>query len=217
LNNKQLLLISSKKSKAQKKLKRKDASFISFKKQIDKVNPVSQKIWDELKTILVSRELKKGEYIVKENQKYHQEIFVHEGIVRGFYRSDAGDEFNVVFYQDNEMVIPNVSRTKNERSNINLQALIPAIIFEIDQDAMKTLRFKYQELYVYGNQVQENELDRKTQREISLLVKNAEERYMTFRNMYPHLENKISQYHIASYLGITPVSLSRLRKNLAKK
>jgi len=68
----------------------------------------------------------------------------------------------------------------------------------------------------FGNVIVERELEYKTQKEI-LLTKNAEERYMTFREMYPGLEKFISQYHIASYLGITSVSLSRIRKNLATR
>jgi CRP-like cAMP-binding protein len=69
----------------------------------------------------------------------------------------------------------------------------------------------------YGNVIVERELEYKTQKEILLLTKNAEERYKTFREMYPGLENYISQYQIASYLGITPVSLSRIRKGLVAK
>ena len=189
---------------------------ISFKRSIENIVSISDETWDELKSILSVRNLEKDEFVVKENQLYNQEIFVHQGIIRGFYCSESGDEFNVTFYLDNEIVIPCVSRSKNGKSNINFQALTTATIFEIDQDAMKTLRLKHPQLYVYGNIIQEKELNRKTQREISLLVKSAEERYLMFRKTYPNLENKISQYHIASYLGITPVSLSRLRKNLVK-
>jgi len=68
----------------------------------------------------------------------------------------------------------------------------------------------------YGNIIVERELDYKTRREILLLTKSAEERYLEFRVMYPGLENYISQYHIASYLGITPVSLSRIRNSAVK-
>ena len=190
---------------------------LTFKEHIDKLSPISQQIWEELKTILFPRELKKNEFIVKENRPYYQELFIKQGIVRGFYCSDKGDEFNIVFYQNNEIVIPFQSRSIKGRSNINLQALTDAIIFEIDQDEFRNLRTKYKELYVYGSLVQEIELNRKTQHEIAFLVKNAEERYLMFRKNYPNLENRISQYHVASYLGITPVSLSRLRKNMTTK
>jgi len=189
----------------------------AYKKHIDKISPISQKIWDELKAILSIRELKKDEFIVKEYQQFNLEIFVYKGVIRGFYESDSGDEINVSFYQDNELVCPYFARVKSEKSIINLQAITPALIVETKQDTMKKLRHKYMELIKYSSLVVENELARKTQHEIFLLKKSAEERYMMFHKMYPHLENRISQYHIASYLGITPVSLSRLRKNLTKK
>jgi hypothetical protein len=194
-----------------------NGKLLTFKEHIDKLSPITQQIWEELKTIIYPRELKKEEYIVKENQKYNHEIFVHQGIVRGFYCSNKGDEFNVSFYQDKEIVCPWFARTKSGKSNINLQTIIPATIFEMDQNALKALRHKYLELFLYGSLVVEIELARKTQHEIFLLVKNAAERYRVFHKIYPHLENKISQFHIASFLGITPVSLSRLRKNIAKK
>jgi CRP-like cAMP-binding protein len=189
----------------------------AYKKHIDKIIPISQVIWDELKAILSTRELKKDEFIVKEHQPFNLEIFVHKGVIRGFYESSSGDEINVSFYQDNELVCPYFARAKNGKSIINLQAITPVLIIETEQHTMKTLRHKYLELLKYSSLVVENELARKTQHEIFLLKKSAEERYMMFQKMYPHLENRISQYHIASYLGITPVSLSRLRKSLAKK
>jgi CRP-like cAMP-binding protein len=191
--------------------------FLCYKEHIDKIIPISQEIWDDLKAILRTRELKKNEFIVKEHQKFNLEIFVHKGVIRGFYGSSSGDEINVSFYQDNELVCPYFARIMNGKSNINLQAITPTIIFEIEQDTMKAIRHKYLELIKYSSLVVENELERKTQHEILLLVKDAEERYRIFQTMFPHLEQRISQYHIASYLRITPVSLSRLRKNLSKK
>jgi hypothetical protein len=192
-------------------------SFLAYKDHIDKISPISQQIWEELNTILLSQNLKKDEYIVKEDQIYNKEIFVHQGIVRGFYCSETGDECNVVFYQDNKIVCPWFARTKEGRSNINLQAITQATIFEMDQNALKTLRHKNLELYLYSSLIVKYELEKKTQHEIFLLAKNAMERYRMFNKIYPHLENKISQYHIASFLRITPVSLSRLRKNLTKR
>jgi hypothetical protein len=118
--------------------------FLAYKDHIDKISPISQQIWEELKKILLPRNLKKDEYIVKGDQNFNKEIFVYQGIVRGFYCSETGDECNVVFCQ-------------------------------------------------------ENELDKKTQHEIFLLERNAEERYRIFNKIYPRLENKISQYHIASF------------------
>lgn len=187
----------------------------AYKEHIDKIIPIPQEIWYELEATLKKRELKKNEFIVKEYQKFNLEIFVLKGVIRGFYGSGSGEEINVTFYRDNELVCPYFARTINGKSNINLQAITPAIIFEMEQDTMKAIRHKYLELIKYSSIVVENELKRKTQHEIFLLIKDAEQRYRMFQTMYPHLENRISQYHIASYLRITPVSLSRLRKKLS--
>jgi CRP-like cAMP-binding protein len=195
----------------------KEVSPLSFKNHINNISPIPELVWSELKNILLFRKLNKDEFIVKENQKYTKEIFVNQGIVRGFYDSKSGDESNVTFYQDNEIICPWFARIRNGLSIINLQVLTPAVIIEMEQEAFKTLRHKFGELLYYGSLVVEKELELKTQREFFLLIKSAEERYLQFRRIYPLLENKIQHYHIASYLGITPVSLSRLRKSLVKR
>jgi CRP-like cAMP-binding protein len=195
----------------------KEVSPLSFKNHINNISPIPELIWSELKNILLFRKLNKDEFIVKENQKYTKEIFVNQGIVRGFYDSKSGDESNVTFYQDNEIICPWFARTRNGLSIINLQVLTPAVIIEMEKEDFKTLRHKFGELLYYGSLVVEKELELKTQREFFLLIKSAEERYLQFRRIYPLLENKIQHYHIASYLGITPVSLSRLRKSLVKR
>jgi CRP-like cAMP-binding protein len=194
-----------------------EAVALAFKDHINKFKSLPDSAWDELKKILDFRTYKRDEFIVKENQKYNKEIFVYRGIVRGFYNSPDGTETNVAFYQDEEIICPWFARTRNGSSIVNLQVLVSAVVIEMEQDAFKALRYKYGELLYYGSMVVERELELKTQRELFLLLKSAKERYDLFRKIYPQLENKIQHYHIASYLGVTPVSLSRLRKSLVKR
>ena len=150
----------------------------AYKDYIDKIIPISREIWNEMKGILKPKELVKDEFIVKEDQKFNKEIFVYKGVIRGFYDAYSGDEINVTFYQDNELICPYFARTTNGRSNINLQAITPAIIFEAKQDAMKTLRHKYSELIFYSSKVVENELREKTQHEIFLLTRDRHDHYL---------------------------------------
>lgn len=63
----------------------------------------------------------------------------------------------------------------------------------------------------------EESLSYKISRENSLLVHSATERYTEFKKLYPTLEGRVNQYHIASYLGVTPESLSRIRRNLREE
>jgi CRP-like cAMP-binding protein len=145
------------------------------------------------------------------------EVFIVRGILRGFYRSYDGAEVNVAFYTENNVLPPHYFRTKKGLSNLNIQALSDVVVASFNTERFSALRYKHESLMKYGNIIVERELEYKTEREILLLTKNAEERYRSFREMYPGLETHISQYHVASYLGITPVSLSRIRKSLVAK
>jgi CRP-like cAMP-binding protein len=174
----------------------------AYKDHISKIIPISHEIWGEVEAIWTPRKLKKNEFIVEENQKFNKEIFVHKGVIRGFYTPGSGVEINISFYQEDELVCPYFARITNGRSNISLQAITPALIFEAEQDKMKTLRHKHRGLLLYSSIVVENELRTKTQHEKLLLVKDTEERFRMFQSTYPQLEQKISHYHIASYLRL---------------
>jgi CRP-like cAMP-binding protein len=190
---------------------------LAYKEHINKIIPISDEIWSEIEAILRVSVLKKDEFIIEEHQKFNREIFLYSGVIRSYYNSGLENEINVSFYQDNELVCPYFARSTNGRSNIGLQAITPSIIIEMEQDTMKIIRHKYMEMLKYSSVVVENELYRVMQHEMFLLNKDAGERYRLFQTIYPHLGNRISQYHIASYLRITPVSFSRLRKNILKK
>ena len=80
----------------------------------------------------------------------------------------------------------------------------------------RTILINNLEIRRFGNTVLRNELARKVDKEIGSASLSAKERLLKFREEYPLLENLIPHTHIASYLGITNISLSRLRSNLAR-
>ncbi len=194
-----------------------DNTILELKKHIDRIAFLPPDAWIELENIVHISNIENEGYLVREGARATNEVFLIKGILRGFYRSFDGEEINVAFYTENSVLPPVYTRTKNNTSQLNIQALSDVVFGEFNADQFTSLRYKYDSLMKYGNVIVERELGYKTQREILLLTKNAEERYLAFRELYPGLENYISQYHIASYLGITPVSLSRLRKSLVTK
>ena len=194
-----------------------DQPIHELKKHIDKIALLSSEAWEDLESIVRISEMKNEEFLFKKGTRATDEVFLVSGILRGFYRSYDGEEVNVAFYVERSVLPPHYFRTKNMISQLNIQALSDAILVVFNTDQFSALRYKHESLMQYGNVIVERELEFKTQREILLLTEHAEERYKTFRIMYPGLENHISQYHIASYLGITPVSLSRIRKGLVRK
>lgn len=190
---------------------------LELKKHIDEIALLTSDAWTELEQIVRISDLKNEEFLVREGALATNEVYLARGILRAFYRSHDGEEVNVAFFRENDILPPHYFRTKDRISQLNIQALSDVLVAEFDSVRFSELRYKHESLLRYGNVIVERELDYKTQREILLLTKSAEERYQAFRAFYPGLENYISQYHVASYLGITPVSLSRIRKSLVTK
>lgn len=158
------------------------------------------------------RTYKKNEIVIKQNIRFDNEIFVLEGILRGYYDTYNGKEVNVEFFQGPSVTAPWFTRTFNGLSSINYQALTDeTILLEIHAERFDDLMKNSAAINRWATGITQAELMRKTHREILLLTKSAEERFEVFRQMFRSLENHIPLNHIASYLGITPVSLSRLR------
>jgi len=189
----------------------------NIKKCFDNYVKISSNSWEELKPILVKKEYKKNTIFCKENQRYNNEIYIESGIIRNFYSSFTGDEININFYQENEFVSPWMYRNIEGRSTLNIEALTDLLIYEFNALNFYELMRKYNDLECFGRLFVEEQLREKTNREIFILTKSAEERFNYFTKKYPGLENKIAHYHIASYLGISPISLSRLRNKRVKK
>jgi len=165
----------------------------------------------ELKSILIEKSHKKGKIICGEGEVYKNEVLVVKGLVRGFYNTYDNDEVNVSFFSDGDFFTPWFYRNINGLSNINYQALEMTELIEFNAEYFSLIMDNFPDLQKFGMTIVERELKDKTNREINLLSKDARERYDYFQKRYPGLENRLAQYHIASYLGITPISLSRLR------
>ena len=110
-----------------------------------------------------------------------------------------------------------MSRTTNGKSILNFQALTDLKLGAMDASKFENLMVENLEIREFGNTVLRNELTEKIDKEISLASTTAAERLIKFRKKHPMLENLVPHPTIASYLGITNISLSRLRRDLLNK
>lgn len=182
--------------------------FIEAIEQIVTLSPNERK---DIFDISVIKAYKKKEMIIRQGNRFDNEVFILEGIVRGYYDTYNSKEVTVEFFQGPAVTAPWFTRTFNHYSSINYQSLTPTVTLEIHAENFDSLMKKSVAINKWATGITQAELMRKTQREILLLTKNAEERFAVFRQMFTSLENHIALSHIASYLGITQVSLSRLR------
>lgn len=157
-------------------------------------------------------QLDKGDLFISAGEMGKQVAFVASGLMRSFYISDSGEEFNKHFFVSGDFVAPLTSLVKREPSPVNIDALEDTYLLAADWSDIETLYSEHPALNRVGRILVEYAWIGKERRETQLIMLNARKRYDAFLEEFPGLEQRIPQYQIASYLGITPVQLSRIRK-----
>ncbi len=164
----------------------------------------------ELKT------LKKGEQFSTINKPDSYEYFLIDSLVCRYIFDEQGEIVVSGFYLPGTVITPNFARTVNGKSIYILEVLSDGSLARIPVKIMDSLRYSYEDIKTFGAKVVENELAKTLHAEVSYRVLTAKNRLINFRKEYPNLENLIPHSFIASYLGITTVSFSRVRNELTK-
>lgn len=181
---------------------------------INNVWPISETSLDLVANLIEVETYKKGDLFIDKGKKNNKEYFVFQGVCRSFLLSPDGDEVTISYFLEDSVLSPSKTRTFDKISRLNFQALTDLTVASMDADAFEDLMIHYVDIREFGNTVLQQELQIKVEKEIGLASLNAKERLIQFREKYHFLENLISHVDIASYLGITNISLSRLRKEL---
>ena len=185
-----------------------------FRSLIGEVHQLGGECWSEIEPLIYIKELDKNDYFSKEGQSTKDIGFIFNGILRIYYLNAKGEEWNKHFLQKSDFIASSISPEK--KSITNIQALTKTTILCVPYSELVKLSTKYNEISSFIQKLTFSYLEQKQDREISLLSEEAMNNYLNFRTSYSGLENKIQHYHIASYLGITPTQLSRLRKKIEK-
>lgn len=157
-----------------------------------------------------TKRIPKGVTLIQAGQLVKHAYFCTMGLFRLYYTLQDGREYNVAFTVENDFATSYGAMVMGTPSFFTIEAMEDSAVIEISYDTLKELADKSRawERFVYKSV--ERLYIRKEERERELLYLSAKERYDVFLVKYPGLAHRIPQYHIASYLGITPVSLSRI-------
>jgi CRP-like cAMP-binding protein len=190
----------------------KDSDFLQFKRAMTMVSSVEAEFFTELRAIAKYRKLQKNDFFSSEGDLNKQFGFVVDGALRIFHLSEDGQEHNKHFLVQNNFIAASIR--SDQKSIVSIQALSPSKLICIEYDSFIVLLKKYNKSSDFIQKLIEGYLEDKQIREINLLSKSAEENYCSFLDGFPELKGKIADYHIASYIGVTPTQLSRIRKKL---
>lgn len=187
-----------------------------FKQLKEKLNvhaSFSDAEWQELRSNFKAKRLKKGDFFVKENSICREIAFINKGCMRYYYNND-GEEVSIAFFVEREFVSAFPSFLTGKQSLQIIDAIEDSELLVISEDRLKKMLQHYGPFEKAYRHMIENSLVDTQNRLAQYLLMNPEERYLHFMKHFPHLLNRIPQYYIASYLGITAVSLSRIRKRI---
>lgn len=182
-----------------------------LKAYLNRLSPLSDPSWERLQSLFTETELKKGDFFIKDGENATTLGFLQSGIMRAFYRNDEGTEYNKHFFVSPCFVGGYASLITGRPNQINQQALSDCSILTAGYADFKALYPSYPDVERAARIVAELFFVQKEQKEIEIVLLDAQARYRIFQKEFPTLEQLIPQYHIASYLGITPTQLSRIR------
>lgn len=178
---------------------------------IKAVAPISNSSIDKIKALVKYADVKKGDTICTVGQSNQLEYFIIEGICKSFLFTPEGEDVTISFFMNGTILSPSTTRNKAGKSVLNIRALADMKIATMDAEAFEDLMVNDLEVRNFGNTVLRNELMEKVQKEIAMASMKGKDRLQLLRKTFPNIENLVPHADIASYLGMTTISLSRLR------
>ncbi len=163
-----------------------------------------------LRQVLVREEVPQKQFVLKEGQVAQKMYFIEKGCVRGYYLKE-GQEVNSWFMKEGDFVISIVSFYAKSPSEEIIETLEESLLWSISRQNLERLYLQYPAFNLVGRLLTEKYYVLSEQRTQNLRKKTADERYRNLVASFPDISNRVPLKYIASYLGISSETLSRLR------
>lgn len=164
-----------------------------------------------IQSLFAYRKFRKRQYVQQQGDVTRLETFVLKGITRTYEVDDAGQEHVVQFGVEDWWVGDLYSFLTETPTTFNIDCLEDTEVLQITKQDLEQLYQRVPKMERHFRILVQNAFIATTRRLATSLSRSAAERYEDFIKRYPHIEQRVPNHQIASYLGITPQSLSRIR------
>lgn len=179
--------------------------------------PITEKSWLLIEELIHFQTLRKEELLLAEGQLAKNIHYVCKGALRAFITDKDGNIYNKNIFLEGNFCASKVSLLQQKPSKFTLESLEDSILINMNYIKFRELIDNNDDLKnFYIAYLERNWVIEKEQREISLVMEEAKERYLKLLRDHPVIEKRIQKLHIAAHLGITPTQLSRIRTALKK-
>ena len=190
----------------------------ALKSAFESYAPLSEEAWQLVESLVQYQILQKGEILLQEGQVASTVHFLCKGALRAFITDPNGNVYNKNIFLEGCFCGSKVSLLLNAPSQFTIETLEDSVLINMSYKKYRAFIDKNEDLKnFYIAYIEKNWIIEKEQREISLVMENATERYLKLLQKHPDIDKRIPKLHIASHLGVTPTQLSRIRKDLKKK
>ncbi|UYZ64103.1 Crp/Fnr family transcriptional regulator [Hymenobacter weizhouensis] len=174
------------------------------------IQPLSAPLEAALRQLVRREPIAPGEQLLAPGQTAQRLYFLEQGLVRGFYLKD-GKEVTSWFMRDGDFVISILSFLSRQPSQEYLQALTAGVVWSLGYEQLQQLYRQFPEFNFVGRVLTEKYYVLSERRALHLRMLSATERYHLLLQEFPDIFQRVPLKMLASHLGITPETLSRLR------
>lgn len=191
--------------------------FEELKKGIQlKINLSGDEI-DQLKHFFIPKKLRKRQYLLNAGDVCQYMTFVEKGLLRSFSVDEGGHEHVMQFAMEGWWISDMASFLSGDQAIHNIEALEDSELLLLTKQAMDEMIDKVPSMERYFRLLMQNSIIALQRRIRAVQTFTAEEIYLKLMEVQPEIISRAPQQHVASYLGITPETLSRIRKQVSKK
>ena len=189
----------------------------SFFEKVYNHPSISKEDYTKIMDVHTKVEFKKNDFILKNGEISNAYYLIENGLFRASVIDFNGHEITTNFFGTNQILIEVASLFLRTPSKETIQALTDSIVWKIEFDTFQTLFNSIEGFAEWGRTWMSAQLFISKQRALNMLTQSATDRYLTLVKEQPQIIKEVPLKHIATYLGITDTSLSRIRKELSLK
>ena len=165
-----------------------------------------------IRSAAVERSVKRREILVHEGEVCRHKTFVVKGLLRSYAVSEDGSESIMRFAAENTWILDPQSYNNVAPSRLNIEALEDSLVIQWSKENMDRLFEKIPGFRGYSEKLRINSLDFTQNRVLVNISYTAEQKYLDFQETYPEIFQRIPLHMVASYLGVSRETLSRIRQ-----
>lgn len=189
------------------------AYIMNIEQILTDIYPLPEPSLAALKGLCSELRLPKGHILLEADRIEHHIYFIKHGVARAFSNHEEG-EITFWFGEEGSMILSMRNYVENQKSYENIELLVDCELYQVNLNELSQYYLTDIHIANFGRKLAEKELLRIERRVISRDVLSATERYKDLIANFPTIIQRVPLKYIASYLGITQVSLSRIRKGV---